>query len=314
MKSNNLFSTFRVQRRRILLLGISSLVAFLFHCSSNLNELIRKGKNEDAKTKIRETEEWRTYNECDSPLVLASRSGNLELVRFFLENKVDPNQRETGCARESILTIEEKYISKEEFFTASHTPISQVQNLETAKILVQAGANVNLGGYRQNDPKGIGPAYYEPPLLHAVLNRKYDLAKFLIEKGASTRILNSVTGENEFEIWFTSVGIRNKTDRKFYESLKSKGLKKLETASGLLRNATRPEIFPKERTYIHIPTGAEFKTTPHFSEREEWIQTDLIRHPSQEKQFHSSEWIWKDTKQNVYEWILERRIGLKKRN
>ncbi|WP_010574730.1 ankyrin repeat domain-containing protein [Leptospira kmetyi] len=307
--------SFELERNRILLLGIFSFAGFLFACSPSLNDLIRKEKNEEAKARILESQEWNRSNDCDSPLELAAETGNLELVRFLLENKADPNHRQTGCAKESILTIDGMYISKEEFFTSSHTPISFAKNLEVAKILIEFGANVNWGGYRQNDPKGIGPAFSEPPLLRAVFHRNYDLAKFLMEKGASTRILNSLTGENEFELWFTSVGIRNKSDRKFYEFLKSKGLKKLEipsTSSKSTKGTAPAEFFPKERAYIHVPTGTEFKTTPLFSEWEEWYQTDLVLHPSQKKYFHSSEYIWKDTKQSVYEWILEKRIRSKK--
>lgn len=310
---------YRILKISIVLLCLNAL---LVYCSPNLNELIRNGKIEEAKTKIRENEEWKRSNDCNSPLGLAAELGNSNLVRFLLENKADPNQREIGCPQKSILEIEGMYISKEEFFTATHTPISKSTDLEVAKILIEAGADVNLGGYRQNDPKGVGSAFYEPPLLQAVLNRKYDLAKFLIEKGAKTQMLNSITGENEFELWFSSVGIRNKTDRKFYEYLKTKGLKSLKAISNPLNPFQKTAVnLPKndrnqntsqERIYLHNPTGIEFKTTSNFLEQEEWVQTDLIYHSGEEKHFHSSEFTWKDTKRSVYEWILWKRILSKK--
>ncbi|RHX79937.1 ankyrin repeat domain-containing protein [Leptospira yasudae] len=296
---------------------IEKPILFLFcvlalSCSAKLNDLIRTRQIEKAISLIQTNENWKQVNECETPLELAASLGNTKLVQLLLERGADPNERAIGCKQESVLYIDGTYISTEKFYSANHTPLSKTTSVEVAKLLVQAGADVNRGGYRQNDPQGTGPSIYESPLLNAVLNRKYELSKFLIQNGANIQIFNSLTGENEFDLWFTSVGIRSKKDKEFYQFLKSKGLKQLRSLSlseiAKLRSDEK-SLFSK--TYIHIPTKQEIILSEDPTNRRNPMETDLIYSPKDQRYFHSSEFVQKETKQNLYELFLQRRIAQK---
>ncbi|MCG6168091.1 ankyrin repeat domain-containing protein [Leptospira sp. FAT2] len=281
-------------------------------CSTKLNDLIRTRRIEEAISLIQTGEDWKHANDCETPLELAASSGNTELVQLLLERGADPNERAKGCKQESVLYIEGTYISTERFFSANHTPLSKTKNVEAAKLLVRAGADVNWGGYRQNDPQGIGLSIYESPLLNSVINRRYELSEFLIQKGANIQIFNPITGENEFDLWFTSVGIRNKKDKEFYRFLKEKGLKQLRPFSLIEIAKLRSDensLFTK--TYIHIPTKQEIILNANPTDLQNPLETDLIYSSKDQRYFHSSEFVQKETKQNLYELILQRRIARK---
>ncbi|WP_156781813.1 ankyrin repeat domain-containing protein [Leptospira tipperaryensis] len=251
---------------------------------------------------------WNKRKECESPLQVASRLGNRELVRILLSKGVDPNQRAKGCSQESVLILEGVLISKDRFFTATDTALSQSADIEVAKFLINSGANPNIGGYRQNDPSGKGLALYTSPLLRAILDRKYDLAKYLIQKGASIDIYNPLTGENELELWFTSVGIRSKKDREFFHFLKSKGLKRIQIPS---RNLSEKE--DPIRSLVHLPTKNQTKGSILILREHRSLETDLIDSETDAGSFHASEFIWMDSGQNLYEWILQYRLQRSKK-
>ncbi|XDD48758.1 ankyrin repeat domain-containing protein [Leptospira sp. WS92.C1] len=288
---------------RIQIYLLSCVSLFLSACSVTIGEQILRGNDANAIAQIEADGDINGSNECESPLGISARLGNLSLVKFLIKKGADPNFRSKGCSQESILKIEGRILSKDRFFIATHTPISKVANLEIAKILVQAGANARIGGYRQDNPQGKGMAIYESPLYNSILNRKYELAKYLLEQGASTDLYNPINGENEFEIWFGTVGIKTKEDRKFYLFLKSKGLKKISSV------VTKNKIEIQNRPYIHLPTGNETKQLPIDTD----LNSNLVDSEPEQRIFHSSEFIWKDNRQNLYEWILQRRISTQKK-
>ncbi|MBM9575653.1 hypothetical protein JWG45_00670 [Leptospira sp. 201903070] len=255
-------------------------------------------------TLLEKKKDWNKILECETPLSLASTFGNSELLKVLLVKGADPNVRTPGCAQESVLILEGVLISKDRFFTATLSPLSRSLNLEVAKILIDGGANPNIGGYRQDDPSGKGLSFYQSPLSNAIQNRKYDLAKYLIQKGASINIYNPLTGENEFELWFTSVGIRSKKDKDFFQFLKAKGLKRIRPS---FRNLSEKE--DQIRSYVHLPTGNQTNASIITFRENGSFETDLVFSEPEKRFFHSSEFIWKDTRQNLFEWILQRRIS-----
>lgn len=286
---------------------ILPLLTFNF-CSVSLEELIRENENQKVISILEEEKNWNQSKECESPLLITSRLKKIDLLKILIGKGADVNYRSLGCPQESTLVIDGIVISKDRFFTATHTALSQSANMEVAEILIGAGANPNTGGYRQNNVSGTGLAFYQSPLSIAILDRKYDLAKYLIQKGASVEIYNPLTGENEFELWFLSVGIRSKKDKEFFQFLKSKGLKKITAPS---------RIFSEEedhsRSYIHTSTKSETIGSISKLRQEKSFETDLVYSAPEKRYFHSSEFVWKDSGENLFTWLLQRRLILKER-
>ncbi|MBM9502228.1 hypothetical protein JWG44_18390 [Leptospira sp. 201903071] len=298
----------RIWARSLYQLFLILSLCFLIACSASVSELIQRGENQKVIAVLEKESGWNKSNECEPPLSTAARFGNMELLKILLSKGADPNFRAKGCAQESALILEGVLISKDRFFTATHTPLSQAVNSEVAKILIAAGANPNFGGYRQNDPSGKGLSFYQSPLYVAILNRKYDLAKYLIQRGASIEIYNPLTGENELELWFTSVGVRSKKDQEFFQFLKSKGLNRIPSSPLKLSEGDNRVL-----SFIHLPTQKESKVSILTLRENGSLENDLIYFEPEKKYFHSSEFVWKDSGKNLYDWILQRRLYLKQK-
>ncbi|RHX86795.1 hypothetical protein DLM78_13560 [Leptospira stimsonii] len=301
-------NAFRCKNCFVFFLHLCFPILTLNVCTATVGELIQKGKTAEVIEFLEKNSDWNQREECESPLSIASRFHKTELLKILLQKGADPNFRSKGCSQESLLIIDGVLISKDYFFTATQTPLSHSSNKEVADILIDAGANPNIGGYRQDQPSGQGLAHYQPPLLIAILDRKYELAKYLIQKGASTEIFNPLTGENELELWFSSVGIRSQKDRKFYQYLRSLGLKKI-----ILPSRIKPEKDDQTLSYVHLVTKRETKRSIASLRENGTFETDLVYSDPDQKYFHSSEFARKDTGQNLYEWILQRRLLSKKR-
>lgn len=299
----------KIKKDKLALLAILIFLLLTLNvCSTSLEELIRENENKKVISILEEEKNWNYIKECESPLHIASRLKKIELLKILIKKGADVNHRSLGCPQESILNIDGIVILKDRFFTATHTALSQSASIEVAEILINAGANPNTGGYRQNNLSGTGLAFYQSPLSVAILDRKYDLAKYLIQKGASLEIYNPLTGENELELWFLSVGIRSKKDKEFFQFLKSRGLKKITAPSRIFS-----EKEDQNRSYIHISTKSETIGSISKLREEKSFETDLVYSDPEKRTFHSSEFIWKDSGQNLHAWILQRRLILKKR-
>ncbi len=150
--------------------------------------------------------------EGETALMTAARTGNLEALKILVEKKADVNVKESARGQTALMWAAAeghpeavRYLvahgadlnaqSRVFDFTAlkpkagsvpmnfprgGFTPLlfaARQGNLEVARILLDAGANVNLG-----DPDST------TPLVIAIINYHYDLAGLLLERGADPNI------------------------------------------------------------------------------------------------------------------------------
>ena len=281
----------------------------LFSACATMSDLVYQKNNDAVIKKITEGANPNDVSDCETPLEVAASTGNAELVTFLLSKGANPNIRGKGCPYDFVVSIGGIVLSRDTFYKQSDTPLSHASNLNIAKLLVEAGANPNLGGVVRYNPSGQGLAHYKSPLYNAITEKKYDIAEYLIQKGAKINFYNGATGENVLLDWFTD---RKNTpeEEKFFSYLKSKGLKKLDISNAAL-NKIKGKVYS---SYVHVPTGhgtsmpadmfeAAYDTPSRVS--------DMTYSAEDKDFFHYTEFFWKETGQNLHEWIIQRRAATK---
>jgi ankyrin repeat protein len=133
--------------------------------------LLKRGASVNAR------EHWREQ----TPLMWAAAEAQPAMVKLLLEHgaEVDARSKENNWERQ--ITAEPRMQARP---AGGFTPLLYAARrgcLECARILVKAGADVNLA-----DPDGV------TPLLLATLNFSFDTAAFLIEQGADV---------NKWDLW-----------------------------------------------------------------------------------------------------------------
>jgi ankyrin repeat protein len=126
--------------------------------------LIRNGANVNAK------EQWREQ----TALMWAAAQNQPAIVKLLVENGADVNARSKVNNWQRQVTAEPRAIYRP---AGGWTPLlysAREGCLECVRILADAGADLNLG-----DPERVSP------LLLAVLNMRFDVAAYLIQKGAN---------------------------------------------------------------------------------------------------------------------------------
>jgi ankyrin repeat protein len=126
--------------------------------------LIRNGANVNAK------EQWREQ----TALMWAAAQNQPAIVRLLVDNGADVNARSKTNNWQRQVTAEPRAIYRP---AGGWTPLlysAREGCLECVRILAEAGADLNLA-----DPERVSP------LLLAVLNMRFDVAAYLIQKGAN---------------------------------------------------------------------------------------------------------------------------------
>jgi ankyrin repeat protein len=144
----------------------------------------------------------------NTPLLTAIGFGNLELVEFLLQHGADPNVPVDDVYTCLLLAVEsddsasaaivEQLIKAgadiRKTGTNGWTPLHMAANcghIEKAKILIQAGAEVN----RQTDIDGGNTA-----LMEAARSGNAEMVQLLLDHGADPSVKNWISEENALEI------------------------------------------------------------------------------------------------------------------
>jgi len=223
---------------------------------------------------------------CYSALFAAAQKGNIELVKLLLGKGADVNNKSLPCIfREGIIA----------FRTQAYVPLNMAKNAATAKVLIENGAFINVGGYDEFrfDPDHL----YNPPLVTAIRNKDIELVEFLLSKGASTNIYTK-DGKNRIRVLLD-----------FNKAKEPEFVAKLEKIFSKYDLSNQTPQIPVRRingVYKHITTGN--KTT---------MPSDILYAIQNGKEFgaatydytskrylHDSEFVWEDTGENLYLWHL----------
>ena len=285
---------------------IASLL-FVNNCATLLVDVVRQDKTQEAKTMLENGANPNDLEGCDTPLYWAAIRGNKELIELLLKKGANPNLRSKEC-RESVDLGGFRVSSLD----GSKSALESVKNVETAEILIKAGADPSWGGY--SDYGKGNPPINGTPLYNAAIKSLRDgqdtkLAEFLIQKGANVNIYDDRDGKNRI---LKSISHSKKPDVvKLVALLISKGAKDLEITEERMKKASSKMM----DTYIHIPTGAV--TTMNGEMAKLAFDTPervspLTINAADNKYYHYSEFVWAETKQNMHEWLLLRKAALGK--
>ncbi len=171
---------------------------------------------EEIKRIVQEDKESTNYKEPrfgNTLLMLAVVNEQYNSVRALLESGADPNMHDSHNGSSAIIdacreNMDAKFLKlllthganpndvevgkRQEGNTLRNTPLLAAckTNLEKVKMLVEAGANIN---YRTE--------YGTTPLKVSIVQDKYDIALYLLEKGADYRSVTSSVKGKDYYLW-----------------------------------------------------------------------------------------------------------------
>lgn len=136
--------------------------------------LLKHGANVNA------AEKWRGQN----AVIWAAAQSQPEMLKVLIKAGGDPNSRSMTNQRDRMVSAERRFQWRPAGGLTALSYAAREGCMECAKILVEAGADVDIG-----DVENVSP------LLTAIINMRFDTAKYLIEAGANINKW-SFRGEN----------------------------------------------------------------------------------------------------------------------
>ncbi|PJZ84946.1 ankyrin repeat domain-containing protein [Leptospira harrisiae] len=283
-----------------ILISVFFLSFYYISCSS-IQSVIRERDiskitnyiSENPKSSLEEFD-----GDCKSPLMTAVETDQPEIVKLLLNKGVNPNLRSPSCFVEDSMPLLSGY-------HLGQTAIFYAKSIPVAKLLLQAGADVNLGKtiiynnyYRT--------ASYRTPLTNAIQNGNLPLVEFLIQNGANVHLYNAGQVNN----YFTWNQIENNTDPSIFlgikKALSDAGAKEKRELSEAELEKTKSQIYGR---YKHIPTGEIYELRPLLNQGTpmilNWKKRPTLLPLGKDlpiKEFHLAEFQWVESGENIYEW------------
>jgi ankyrin repeat protein len=134
----------------------------------------------DAGADVNAVEKWRGQN----AVIWAAAQSQPAMLELLLDAGGDPNSRSMLNERDRMISQERRFQWRPAGGLTALMYAAREGCLECAKLLVEAGADIDQG-----DAENV------TPLLAAVINMKFDTAKYLVEAGANVNKW-SLRGEN----------------------------------------------------------------------------------------------------------------------
>lgn len=230
--------------------------------------------------------------DCLGALTVAAWNGNADIVEYLLSKGADPNQRGRQCE------FKAPYIGR--YRLIDRTPMQGVKDLAIAKMLLDKGANVNLGGFREYTD---GDTSLDNALETAIQVGNPELVELYLKQKVNLKVY-SLSGKNIFLTALNVLKKENPEKAGKIESLLKGKISDLELTDSSL-NATEGKIL---KNYVHIPTGAKTTMPEDIAQKlyENPRKFAPITFNSGDNQYHHyAEFNW-DNGQNMYEWYILR--------
>lgn len=277
------------------------MILLLCLCCSSLPYTIEKGDMAAAKAMVNDGVDVKNTTDCFHPLTIAAMKGDKDLVQLILARGADVNARSKECEYTENLGG-----MKWRFRWGSRTALDRVSSAEIAVILLKAGANPNISGYRQYK----GWTDYDTALLNAVTQCDLALVKVLVEGGANVNTRGR-RGENLALTQGNAIAAlakdptRAAAAKAVVQYLTSQGAQNIPLADEAAA-ATEGKVLTR---YKHVATGAVTDMSPDIAQAvydhpERF--SGLTINAADQKTYHYNEFVWSETGQNVFEWYLLR--------
>lgn len=279
------------------------LIPILFVGCSSLPYTIEKGDMAGARAMINDGADVKNTTDCFHALTIAAMKGDKDLVQLLLDKGADVNARSNECDYTENLAG-----MKWRFRWGSRTALDRAANADIAAILLKAGANPNISGYRQYK----GWTDLDTALVNAVSSSDLALVKILVEGGANVNARGR-RGENLALSRATAISsIAQKLNESraadaaaIVQYLTSKGAQNTPL-SDQAAASTEGKILTR---YRHVATGAVTDMSPDIAkavyDHPERF-SGLTVNAADQKTYHYSEFVWSETGQNVFDWYLLR--------
>ncbi|MES2623633.1 MAG: ankyrin repeat domain-containing protein, partial [Pseudomonadota bacterium] len=199
--------------------------------SSNLEaaEMLLK-----AGADVNATEQWRGQN----AVIWAAAQSQPEMLALLLKAGGDPNSRSLPNERDRQISNERRFQWRPAGGLTALIYASREGCLECARVLVEAGADIDQG-----DVENV------TPLLAAVMNLRFDTAKFLVEAGANINKW-SLRGENPV---YSAVDVNTLPHGGYPDRPSTDKTTALQMLQILLEAGANPNLQMKlQPTYRHI--------------------------------------------------------------
>ena len=239
-------------------------------------------------------------SECSSPLVLAAEKGHLKVISYLLEHRADPNLRLPICyGRHPILGRNRR---------SGHTALYWSSSVEASRLLLDKGADPNLPGTREY-PGGY--VYIELPIVRAFQARNLEMAELLLSRGATPNVYDRKTGKNSLR---ETVGYITKKDaalgQRFGSLLDRHKARDLDVSADRQRATDGPVM----KSYRNRRTGAVTVMSEDLAQRlydTPQNFAEITKDGKEGAYFHYMEFDWVDNGQNMYEWMILRKLHKK---
>lgn len=196
-----------------LLLASTLLLGQTINDSTPLHSAARNGNTAEAERLIRgEAAINARDSEGDTPLIIAAERGKIEVVRLLLEHKADINAKNRECRTALIaaasrgrndivaLLLDRKAatgircaLPQTRYSNTALTEALESRHPDTAKLLIERGADVNLGGSNDLPPIILAAGNGYAGIVRLLLEKKADVNR--VPRGERSALMNAVEGD-----------------------------------------------------------------------------------------------------------------------